>query len=428
MNDLMIHVELIIVGLIGLIGFIFNWLLILAIQRKTYYYQQHQRLHQITGTGTTPVTTPFITHSSISTLNGLQQAAVEGGAHIQSTKTSTLDKFILSLLINDIFVCNFLIPLHLIDLSSGLPCDFLCYTSKFIEKLSTVIELVIITLLIITSFFYFSKKRFKSLKHQPAIERICFCSIILLLPLVGIYIAGTFSVTANEQQYLKINRSSCQKTYVYIQESTQTTLNWLCFIFTYLIASFDLILLIKIKLSIKNWTLRNVKNVSRHGEQSYSENSYPMHSISSDMRSRTLLNYYDFHQAQATPPNRSPPLDYSNYINISEFAGDIHTLGNSTFLLLFLYVLSYVPYWTHETSGQESLTTSSILSLIQNDLYLFTHAIKPLCYLITQKKLRSHIWAILQCKTFRILPQLLRRKSRMIAVNNNILGHNTLQY
>ncbi|CAF0755188.1 unnamed protein product [Didymodactylos carnosus] len=421
MNDLLTLLQISIVSVIGILGFIFNWLLILAIQRKSYYYQQHQHLHQLTGSSSTPVTTPFIAHSSITALNSLQQAAATVAAsHLQPTKTPKFDTFIFSLLINDIIVCNFLIPLRLIDLSTGLPCDFLCYTSKFIEKLSAVIEHVIITLLIITTFFYFSKTRFKSLKHQPSISRICFFFIILSLPLIGMYVAGTFSITVNEQQNLKIDRSSCKKTYVYIQESTQATLNWLCFLSTYVISGFDLLLLIKIKLSSKNWTLKNVRNLPKYGEQSPLDNVYQMQNVSNNTRSTQL---------QTTPPNRSPPLDYSSYINLSEFSDDIHTLGNSTLLLLLFYILFYVPYWMHEISRRQSQSPPSILLLILNDLYLFTHAIKPLCYLITQKKLRSHIWAIIRCKTFRILPQLIHRKSsRMPSMNNNIQSHNSYQY
>jgi hypothetical protein len=122
----MFAIQLILLALIGFIGIIFNWLLILAIQRKTYHYQESHRIPS-------PVTTVSLLQQPSPSING----EIIRSPLLPSPRSSisSFDKYILAFLINDIFVCNFVIPLRFIDISQGLPCVFLCFILKLFEKL-----------------------------------------------------------------------------------------------------------------------------------------------------------------------------------------------------------------------------------------------------------------------------------------------------
>lgn len=114
----------------------------------------------------------------------------------------------------------------------------------------------------------------------------------------------------------------------------------------------------------------------------------------------------------ATPPIRRScqPIDYLAYLTVIE---NSHTLVRSTFLILLIYFFVHIPYWLSEVTPSE-LTTR------WKDLFFLGHILKPFCYLLTNEKYRLHVLAILQCRTFRMLPTLLRRKSRVLTLNNNV--------
>ena len=113
----------------------------------------------------------------------------------------------------------------------------------------------------------------------------------------------------------------------------------------------------------------------------------------------------------ATPPVRrsSQAIDYLAYLTIIE---NSHTLVRSTCLILIIYLIVHIPYWLSEFSTNE-------LSSQMRDVFFLSHILKPLCYILTNEKYRHHVWAILKCETFRMLPNLLRRKSRVVSVNNS---------
>lgn len=102
-------------------------------------------------------------------------------------------------------------------------------------------------------------------------------------------------------------------------------------------------------------------------------------------------------------------FDYMTYLTIVE---NSYTLVRSTYLLLFIYLLSHIPYWIDELSNPQWLYSFK-------DVYLLCHILKPFCYMSTNEKYRFHILATLQCKTFRILPTILRRKSRVVTLNDD---------
>ncbi len=101
-------------------------------------------------------------------------------------------------------------------------------------------------------------------------------------------------------------------------------------------------------------------------------------------------------------------FDYLTYLAIIE---NSHTLIQSTYILLSIYLFTYIPYWIYELSSIQS-------SYQFKDLYLLCHILKPFCYMSVNEKYRYHVIAILQCQPFRMLPTLLRRKSRVITLNN----------
>ena len=118
---------------------------------------------------------------------------------------------------------------------------------------------------------------------------------------------------------------------------------------------------------------------------------------------------------QFSPNQRSTqPIDYMSYLTVME---NSQTLVRSTCLILLIYLAVHIPYWFEEFSHAEFLSP-------YKDLFYVCHISKPFCYLLTNEKYRYHIWAILQCKTFRILPNLLRRKSRVLTFNNANISNN----
>lgn len=126
---------------------------------------------------------------------------------------------------------------------------------------------------------------------------------------------------------------------------------------------------------------------------------------------------------ESIAPNTTPPvsrshraLDYLAYLTMNE---NTQTLLYSTFLILLSYLLAHIPYWFYE------LTNQQLFSRLK-DMFFVCHVCKPAWYMLTNEKYRDHVWAILQCKTFRVLPNLLRRKSRVITSRNNNSNNSNL--
>ncbi len=116
----------------------------------------------------------------------------------------------------------------------------------------------------------------------------------------------------------------------------------------------------------------------------------------------------------SNPPSSNhrstPPIDYTSYLTVME---NSQTLVRSTCLILFIYLFVHIPYWLDEFSNNRLL-------YYFKDMFFLCHILKPFCYMLTNERYRHHIWAILKCKTFRMLPNLLRKKSRMITrINTN---------
>jgi len=241
----MFILHLIFLALIGLIGITFNWLLILAIQRKTYHYQESHRIPS-------PVTNISLLRPNPSITGQISQAPLLPALR---SSISTFDKYILALLINDIFVCNFIIPLRFIEISQGLPCVFLCFILNCFEKLTTVIEIIIINLLLITSLIFFCKKRL-------ATTKICFFCLFIMTPLVIMYLATTLTHIDINEYESEQRPPSCKQVYIYINLTTYTSLNMFCCVITYLIIFIQFILLIKMKWAIKKYKLNSLKNIA----------------------------------------------------------------------------------------------------------------------------------------------------------------------
>lgn len=111
------------------------------------------------------------------------------------------------------------------------------------------------------------------------------------------------------------------------------------------------------------------------------------------------------------------PFDYLTYLTIIE---NSQTLVRSTYCLLTIYCLTYLPYWMREL-----FSWSSDFERFE-DVYLICHIVKPFCYIGTNEKYRAHLWAILQCQPFRILPMVLRRKSRIVTIHKSNLNLNSI--
>jgi hypothetical protein len=241
----MLILQLSILILIGFVGIIFNWLLILAIQRKTYHYQYCHRLPS-------PITNISLLRSNSSTNGQIIQTPLLPSVR---SSISIFDKFILAFLINDIFVCNFLLPLRFIDISRGLPCGFLCFLFKFFEKLATTIELITINLLLITSFIYFWRKRLLTTK-------LWLILMIIIIPIISSCLITTLTYL-DVDEYQQDNRPpTCKQTYIYINKPTQKTFNTFCCLITYLIIFINFILLIKTKWAIKSYKKNALKTLA----------------------------------------------------------------------------------------------------------------------------------------------------------------------
>jgi hypothetical protein len=94
-------------------------------------------------------------------------------------------------------------------------------------------------------------------------------------------------------------------------------------------------------------------------------------------------------------------FDHLSYLTIVE---NSQTLIISTYLLLLIDVLVYMPYWLAEL-------TSFAWTYQLKDLYLLSHILKPFCYIATNEKYRFHMRAVLLCKPF--------RKTRVVTLNND---------
>jgi len=242
----MFAIQLILLVVIGLIGIIFNWLLILAIQRKTYHYQETHRLPS-------PATTLSLLQQPSSSISG--QIIRPPLLPSSRSSISSFDKYILAFLINDIFVCNFIIPLRFIDIFQGLPCVFLCFILRLFEKLTTVIEIIIVNLLVITSLIFFCKKRLSTTK-------LYFLCLFMMTPLIIIYLATTLTyLDVNEYEYEQ-RPPSCKQIFIYITLTTYKTLNIISCLITYSIIFIQFILLIKMKWVIKKYKQNSLKNIS----------------------------------------------------------------------------------------------------------------------------------------------------------------------
>jgi hypothetical protein len=101
-------------------------------------------------------------------------------------------------------------------------------------------------------------------------------------------------------------------------------------------------------------------------------------------------------------------FDYLTYLAVME---NSQTLIKSTYFLLFIYLFTHIPYWIYELSSIQS-------SYKFKDLYLLCHILKPFCYMSINEKYRYHVLAILQCQPFRMLPSILRLKTRIVTLNN----------
>ena len=128
------------------------------------------------------------------------------------------DKLVLALLVNDIFVCNILLPLHLIDILKDLPCEFLCLLLKISERSTSTIELIIIHLLLMRSLIFFWRKRLLTMK-------LCLISLIFMLPILITCFLTALRYSDEEKNELNYRQSTCKQTNDYINLTTQKILN-----------------------------------------------------------------------------------------------------------------------------------------------------------------------------------------------------------
>ena len=240
----MITLQLSLLIVIGIIGIIFNWLLILAIQRKTYHYQHAHRIPS-------PTTNKSLLRPQTSISTHVQPPLVPS---VRSS-ISIFDKFILAFLINDIFVCNFLLPLRFLDLIHGLPCGFFCFLFKFFEKFSSTIELIIISLLLITSLIYFWKKRLLT-------RKLWFILIILMFPILISCLITSITYIDVEEFELNNRPPTCKQTFIYINITTERTLNIFCCLLTYFMIFINFLLLIRTKYAIKLYKKTSLRSLT----------------------------------------------------------------------------------------------------------------------------------------------------------------------
>lgn len=237
--------HIVLLTLIGLTGITFNWLLILAIQRKTYHYQYSHKIPS-------PKTNKSLLRPQRSlTAQTIQPPLLPS---IRSS-ISTFDKFILAFLINDIFVCNFLLPLRFIDIIQGLPCGFLCFMFKFFEKLTTVIELIIVNLLLISTLYFFWKKRLLT-------QKLWFILILFMIPIIISYLIPTITFIDIEEDQQKNRLPTCKQIFIYINVTTLKTLNIFSCLTTYLFIFINFILIIQTKSAVKVYKKNALKSLT----------------------------------------------------------------------------------------------------------------------------------------------------------------------
>ncbi|CAF0771127.1 unnamed protein product [Rotaria sp. Silwood1] len=367
----MFYLQLFLLPIIGFIGIMFNWLLVLAIQRKTYYYQHSQR---------NPI--PMTNKSLLQVHSSFSGHIIQTPLLLPSVRSSisTFDKFILAFLINDIFVCNFLLPLRLVEISRGLPCGFLCFIFKFFEKITTIIELIIINLLLITSLIFFWKQRLLTTK-------LWFILFTFMLPiLVGGFLTTLTYIDVEE--YELNNRSPpCKQSFIYIDSITEKTLNIFCCIITYFMIFMNFILLIKMKSAIKAYKQKALRSLTEAAISGKNESPMSESTINDNHNRRRSMYYFPSISIEPSAPSSTPPpkrsvqsLDYLTYLTVNE---NSHTLIRSTGLILFIYLLLYIPYWFYELSNNQILYQLK-------DIFFLCHIFKPFCYMLTNEKYRHH--------------------------------------
>ncbi|CAF1248422.1 unnamed protein product [Rotaria magnacalcarata] len=368
----MLYVQLFILSIIGFIGIVFNWLLILAIQRKTYHYQYSQR-------NPSPMPTKSLLRARSSVAAQLIQAPLLPSVR---SSISIFDKFILAFLINDIFVCNFLLPLRLVDLSTGLPFGFLCFILKAFEKLTAMIELIIISSLVIISLIYFWKKHLLT-------EKLWFVLFMFMLPILVTGFLPTLTYIDVEEHEFNSRPPTCKQIYIYIDLTTYKTLNIFCCLMTYFMTFMSFILLIKMQSAIRAYKKKTLKNLteaaiaskvdvtsSEQGTHDYNRHRSMYYSASITVEPMIPGGF------NSSVKSSSEPIDYVTYLAVAE---NSHTLVRSTCLILLIYLLLYIPYWFYE------LFHTQIFYRIKDILFL-CHIVKPFCYMSTNEKYRHHCY------------------------------------
>ena len=242
----MFTIELILLTSIGLIGIIFNWLLILAIQRKTYHHQETHR-----------VTTPTVNLTLLQETNASTHRPTIRPPLSPSSRSpiSLFEKYILAYLVNDIIVCNFLIPLRFLELFQGLPCVFFCFLWKFFERLTAIIEILISNFLLLTSLLFFYKK-------YLAMSQFYLLHLLLIIPLILIYLIPTLTYFDVQEYPLNQRPPSCQQIFTFITRNTTQILNTLGCFLTYLILILQFLLVGRMKQAIRKYKQTSLKNLN----------------------------------------------------------------------------------------------------------------------------------------------------------------------
>ncbi|CAF2485602.1 unnamed protein product [Rotaria sp. Silwood2] len=367
----MLYLQLFLLPIIGFIGIMFNWLLILAIQRKTYYYQYSQRNPS-----------PTANKSILQVHSSFSGHIIQPPLLLPSVRSSisTFDKFILAFLINDIFVCNFLLPLRLIEILKGLPCGFLCFILKFFEKLTTIVELIIIDLLLITSLIFFWKQRLLTTK-------LWFILFTFMLPiLIGGFLT-TLTYIDVEEYDLNNRPPTCKQSFIYIDLITQKSLNIFCCVITYFMIFMNFILLIKMQFAIKAYKKRTLRSLTEAAVAGKTESPMSELTTNDNYNRRRSMYYFPSISVEPPAPGATPPskrsvqsIDYLTYLAVTE---NSQTLLRSTCLILFIYLLGYIPYWFYELSNSQ-------ISSQFKDIFFLCHIFKPFCYMLTNEKYRHH--------------------------------------
>ena len=418
-------IQLILLISIGLIGIIFNWLLILAIQRKTYH---HQETHRLTSNPIPTVNVSLLQETNSSIKRPTLRPPLSPSSR---SSISLFEKYILAYLVNDLFVCNFLIPLRVIELAQGLPCVFFCFLWKLFERLTAVNEILIGNLLLLTSLLFFYKKHL-------TITQVYLLHLLLAIPLIFIYLLPTLTYFDVEEFQRDQHPPSCKQIFTFLHRTTTQILDVFASLITYLILLLQVLSLRQMKRAIKNYRQTSLKNLNetatltRNIQQEIdqvrrefehaklqrlsccsfaSQNTY-YYSARRSMYSPSIHNVSNTTSiaTDLTPTTQRAfqTFDYFTYLTIIE---NSQTLVKSMYCLIGIYFLFYLPYWLTQLLAVP-------YGEIVRDMHFICHIFKPLCYMLTNEKYRAHVWAIVQCQPFRILPMLLRRKSRVVTMNN----------